>query len=595
MAFRLWLFEAERGSPAQTVAGRDTQGQAVLLAINDVYRLKGVDGGKRGGLARVRALRRQLENEHGDVLLLHAGDFLAPSLLSRSYYGAQMVDVMNKLDGKLEPGSFDPRLFVTFGNHEFDDSDCDNAENIRMRVAQSEFTWLASNLDFAGCDDMAGLPVNAKVVRRDMVELGGIRVGLYGLTLPLGKDQPNAGSLQEIIHASDQVVSGLRRSGADVVVAVTHLYWKDDLKLLMGAQAPPDLIIGGHDHSRMAISKSGVRWTGGSTRPPADARILKADADAVSAWVVKVGIQDEDGGKELHFTFDLVELDGGRREDRVVAGLSDNWLRQHAEAFCSAEKDTDADCLEAVVGRTQAVVEAEETKNREQETGFGNWVADQLLARMKDKNSDVTAALMPSGNLRLNYDLAANSDITRRHIEELIQYDGRQYTSTISSQLLWKAVANSLSQPTDGGWGHWSGIAAETERDAERGYTLKTLKVKLGDKSIDVNREDTAQKFTVASSPYHLCGGDGYEFVIQDDEGNAAKPFPSRSKCMAQIGEWANSLNYPKIKEIIQTAIEVANPDGIAPEIDNRLCLPDKMADRECLIDVWSRAGNGTP
>lgn len=35
----------------------------VILAINDVYRIEGLDQGNVGGLARVRALRNQLESE----------------------------------------------------------------------------------------------------------------------------------------------------------------------------------------------------------------------------------------------------------------------------------------------------------------------------------------------------------------------------------------------------------------------------------------------------------------------------------------------------------------------------------------------------
>ena len=92
-----------------------------IIAINDVYRIEGVDGGKRGGLPKVAALR----HDRNVDLLLHAGDFLYPALLSRVYKGEQMVDVMNSLDGA--PGVFDPFMFVVFGNHEFDAIWCANA------------------------------------------------------------------------------------------------------------------------------------------------------------------------------------------------------------------------------------------------------------------------------------------------------------------------------------------------------------------------------------------------------------------------------------------------------------------------------------
>src|SRR5688572_9892594 len=69
---------APAGAPAAQPPA--STGQAVLLAINDVYRIEGVDGGEAGGLARLRSLRAELEREHPDLLVLHAGDLLFPSL-----------------------------------------------------------------------------------------------------------------------------------------------------------------------------------------------------------------------------------------------------------------------------------------------------------------------------------------------------------------------------------------------------------------------------------------------------------------------------------------------------------------------------------
>ena len=120
------------------------------MAINDVYRIEGLTEERKGGLARLRALRRQLEETH-DVLMLHAGDFLFPSFSSNFFHGRQMIDVMNLLDGRDATGAIDPRLFVAFGNHEFDASDCDRPAILRERVAEADFTWLASNIHFDRC------------------------------------------------------------------------------------------------------------------------------------------------------------------------------------------------------------------------------------------------------------------------------------------------------------------------------------------------------------------------------------------------------------------------------------------------------------
>jgi 2',3'-cyclic-nucleotide 2'-phosphodiesterase (5'-nucleotidase family) len=113
-----------------------------FLAANDLYRIQGVNEGHRGGLARLRALRVELERQHPHLLLLIAGDFLFPSLLSRLYDGKQMVDTLNYMD---RSSSMDERLFVTLGNHEFDGT---YARTLQDRIAESQFRWIASNVEF---------------------------------------------------------------------------------------------------------------------------------------------------------------------------------------------------------------------------------------------------------------------------------------------------------------------------------------------------------------------------------------------------------------------------------------------------------------
>ena len=119
--------------------------RVTFLTINDIYRLDGVAEGRSGGLTRVRTLRKWIERDAPNAILLHAGDFLSPSLVSEQSKGASMVDILNSLDG--DPSAFDSRMFVTFGNHEFDISRCSDANPpLNARVAESQFVWLAANL-----------------------------------------------------------------------------------------------------------------------------------------------------------------------------------------------------------------------------------------------------------------------------------------------------------------------------------------------------------------------------------------------------------------------------------------------------------------
>src|SRR5260370_23452506 len=68
-------------------AARDTRSAAAapprvveitLLQINDAYVLEPVDGGRRGGMARLATLVKRLRAAHPNVVFAHAGDLLSP-------------------------------------------------------------------------------------------------------------------------------------------------------------------------------------------------------------------------------------------------------------------------------------------------------------------------------------------------------------------------------------------------------------------------------------------------------------------------------------------------------------------------------------
>ena len=146
---------AAPAAPASSASS--TSRTAALLAINDVYRIEGVERGTVGGMPRFRTLRAELEREHPELLVLHAGDALFPSLLSRTFNGEQMIDVLNALDGA--PDAFDERMFAVFGNHEFDRDTLEDAPLLDGHVEESQFRWVNGNVEFvAGAD---GQPVVA--------------------------------------------------------------------------------------------------------------------------------------------------------------------------------------------------------------------------------------------------------------------------------------------------------------------------------------------------------------------------------------------------------------------------------------------------
>ncbi len=276
VAGTVWVAISTLSAAAQTAGSRPSSRAdrtAILLAINDVYRIEGLDDGATGGLPRVRALRKELERESPGVVLLHGGDFLFPSFASRMYRGEQMISAMNALDGDRE--GFDTRMFVTFGNHEFDQRRLRDAPLLLERIAGSQFRWLGGNINFAKGADGKPLIASRNLSRTALISSGGIRIGIFGLTLPTVGVEYIAGFDGEVATART-LSAELRAQKAEVIVALTHLSAQEDRRLLEAlGQEGPDLVIGGHDHEPVRVQVGG-RW------------VLKADAGARTASIVRL-------------------------------------------------------------------------------------------------------------------------------------------------------------------------------------------------------------------------------------------------------------------------------------------------------------------
>ncbi len=65
-----------------------------LVQTNDIDRMEEDDG--RGGFARLAAVVAA-ERSKGDVLFVHSGDTISPSLLSGIDKGAHIIDILNHM------------------------------------------------------------------------------------------------------------------------------------------------------------------------------------------------------------------------------------------------------------------------------------------------------------------------------------------------------------------------------------------------------------------------------------------------------------------------------------------------------------------
>ncbi len=431
-----------------------------ILHVNDVYQFAPVDGGKKGGLARLLTLKKQAIAENPNTIFTLGGDTVSPSVETRTYKGAQMIDAWNAL-------GLD---YAVFGNHEFDIKTPD----LLARMKESKFTWLGANV----IDTKTG-KIFADTPPFVVKEIGGIRIGIVGFLLPETKQ---TSSMEDSLTVTDycsvakKLVKEMRKkSKVNAVIGLTHLSMTQDKELAKCAQF--DLILGGHEHSLLQSSSNGTP-------------IFKMTADA-----------REMGKFNLNFdvaTKQFLSLDW------AIIPVTDKIA--DAPEFVSVT-DKYRGLLEQLavqIGATSVQLDALSHSNRQKETNIGNFVAD---AYRNAAGADI--GFVNGGSIRadLTYEPGV---LTKRDVLSILPFNNPivkvEMTGKVLKQILEHGVARSGagedSEP--GRFPQVSGIRFEYDTTKPAGSRI--VSVTVGGKPLD-----EAKSYTVATSDFLVSrSGDGY-------------------------------------------------------------------------------------
>jgi len=434
--------------------------RVTLLQINDVYQFAPVDQGARGGLARVLSLKKEIQKESPNILLLLSGDTISPSVESITYKGAQMIDAWNIL-------GLD---YSTFGNHEFDFG----PDVLRQRMQESKFKWVAANV----IDKKTGKPFGdapAYVVR----EFEGVKLAIFGLTLEETAVTSRPGPDVQFLNPCEtarKMVKEIHESGIKTVVALTHLSMSEDKEVARCADV--DVIIGGHEHTLLESASGG-------------APIFKMTADARELGQIDLNISKNTGAVES-IDWRIIPVTNKTPDDPAFAALNSK--------YGALIKD-----LAIRVGRTTVPLEARSAVGRNQETNVGDFIADAFRASTK---ADV--GLMNGGSIRADEIIAAGP-LTKRDVLSILPFKNKVVKIEISGATLREAlehgVARSAEDAEPGRFPHVSGIRFTF--DARRPAGSRIVDLSVNGKPLDPTRT-----YTLAASDYvAIDGGDGYAML----------------------------------------------------------------------------------
>ena len=402
------------------------EGKLVILHTNDIHG-RAVADADAFGYARIAALKKNLQAQGAEVLLVDAGDFSQGTPLVNLGYGANAITFMNA-------AGYD---VVTLGNHEFDWG----SDNMEQNMANAQFAVVCANLTRAA-DGTTVFPANK------IYETAIGKVGFFGLDTPetMTKTHPDKvkgiafAQGEELFAVAAAQVAELEAAGCDLIVCLGHLGQDDEstgnrsidlLEKVTGI----DLFIDAHSHTVIDGGEMNGETLRTSTGNYAEAigyvvaeKVTEEEATSIALTAGLWTIAENDEAALM--------LGNGIVIDEEVAAIV-NTINDAVEAE-----------LSAAFAKTEVLLDGNRAPGvRTQETNLGDFAADSILWAAKQALGEdkVDAALTNGGGIRATIEIG---DVTMKDMKTVFPFGNEVATLTITGAELLEALeAATFSTP----------------------------------------------------------------------------------------------------------------------------------------------------
>lgn len=462
--------------------------KVMILHTNDSHGYDQSDD-KHIGMPVIAQIKRDMEAQGYEVIMLDAGDIIQGSSLAKFDKGKSIIKYMNAI-------GYDA---ATLGNHEFDYG----LEVLQQRMKEAKFPFISSNI----IDNTTG----DNFVKPTLILYKPYgKIGIIGLTTPSSKTSANPLYVSRlnflegrVLWASTQMyVNKLIAEKCDLIIALGHL---GSLEGCAGSRSEDilehvngiDIFIDGHDH-------------------------------LVKNNVIGNAIQVETGS----FTENLgciVYEDGKWQEKLIPVGK-----------YTKADKE-----LQKMVNNTSYAIEQQMGANigealvtldgngfpglRTQETAMGDFCADAILWQSNQilgKDNRADACIVNGGSVRTGFDAGK---IKVSSVQSVFPFDNELYEVTIKGDKLLEIIEAGTQSCPDamGGFPQVAGIeyslnlTVPYEKGPKYPQSMyyapaapgKRVTIsKVGDKPFDLDAE-----YKIVIIGFIKEGGDSYGGLLADD------------------------------------------------------------------------------
>jgi 5'-nucleotidase len=441
------------------------------------------------GADRLSSLYKQIQGETPATFLFDTGDAIQGSFYVNCNKGEAAIEIMNAV-------GYDA---MALGNHEFDFG----YGRLLELAGLADFPLLTQPPVYENPD---GTPSGDPLTTSILLDRGGVRVGVFGLTTLSTKRNSdggfdrNFGSVSDLINTATYHAKTLREQGADIVICISHLGVSDTQSQDFGSAYDIsqnvlgiDLIIDGHTPGVEPINKE--EWTP-----------IASVGDAGSAIGV-VEFTEENGAYVPHIRqitkADMVDgAYAGTQPDPAVAAIVEKW---------AAVEATEGDRI--VAYSEVALTDYEKPIIRSQESALADTIADILRAV-----SGTDIAFVNAGNIRAPIE---PGDISYRDLQAVMPYANTVVQANVPGSIIREALefSASLYGTEDGGFLQLSGISYSFNPDREAGQ--RVTRITVGEEPLDDDKT-----YSLTTFDFIAAGGDGYTMLMAPFEAEGAVAVP---------------------------------------------------------------------
>ena len=473
---QVFLFAKESIAQTITIVGTaDLQGmmQARVQKVDLNF-----DGKKQkmklGGIDRIATLIRQIKKENPYTVAVSTGDDLMNRFF-HTYKGKAILSLLSDAGYDL----------YAFGNHEFDKGSSVLAEALN----DTKFEVICSDLN------VSNSALNGKCSPYVIKEFNGVKVGFFSLMtedLPLVTSERNVTMISDNVTMAKKMVEFLDSNGTDIIIALSHIGYKEDRKLAKQVKGI-DLIFGGHSHDyikEMGHINTTAIVNGGEK----------------GSQLVVVDIPVDANKKVLHKQIAMTKIPVTQSiaPNDLISKKVANYVKQFPKAI--------------VLGETKSEWNLHSDQTRKGESTVAAMINDLMREQFK-----VEIVLNNGGAFR-GQKTYMPGPITDAMLKEIDEFSNYAYTFKLKGKYIKQILEWSASSYGKGGFLQPSGLRyritlskeimlAEKNKVMQEGERVDNIEVLIGDtwKALEDERE-----YTLLSNSFLVQhAGDGYFWFSQ--------------------------------------------------------------------------------